>query len=126
MFAHIKLANVNADKFLATCRLSPLVFEAYLFALTMYAFCRSVMRNLGKRSILYVFVRDGTWAFIIVFGTSSYDYSRPAGTNSLAPVRLVGIVMMLTITLMYKLSTDTRIAIGYLCVSRDLPSLPSR
>ena len=52
-------------------RLSSLVFETFLFVLTLYAFFQNVKREYGKHSILFVFIRDGTWAFAIIFGTPS-------------------------------------------------------
>lgn len=55
-------------------RLASLVFEAFLFGLTMFAFYRSILRTLGRRSMLFVFVRDGTWAFGIIFGTALIHY----------------------------------------------------
>ena len=51
-------------------RLLSLGFEALLFGLTLLAFTRNVMRHLGRRSFLFLFVRDGTWAFAIIFGAS--------------------------------------------------------
>ncbi|KAI0938655.1 hypothetical protein AcW1_001670 [Taiwanofungus camphoratus] len=45
-----------------------LAFETILFGLTLVKFYSSVSRRLGKRSILFVLVRDGTWAYGIIFG----------------------------------------------------------
>jgi len=47
--------------------LSSLVFETFLFVLTLFKFFRNVKRAYKEQSILYVFIRDGTWAFAVIF-----------------------------------------------------------
>ena len=49
-------------------RLVSLLFETFLFALTIAALGRRRTGELPNRSIINLFVRDGTWAFIIIFG----------------------------------------------------------
>ena len=52
-------------------RILPLAFETTLFALTLYKFITSVSERsvLGRRnSIMFVLMRDGTWAYAIIFG----------------------------------------------------------
>lgn len=45
-----------------------LSFETLLFALTIIKFCTSISHSaLGRGSILFVLVRDGTWAYAIIF-----------------------------------------------------------
>ncbi|PCH44917.1 hypothetical protein WOLCODRAFT_77953, partial [Wolfiporia cocos MD-104 SS10] len=44
-----------------------LAFETILFGLTIIRFCTSMTRELGKRSIMYVLVRDGMWAYAVIF-----------------------------------------------------------
>ncbi|KAJ3538937.1 hypothetical protein NM688_g6444 [Phlebia brevispora] len=74
--------------------LSSLAFETFLFALTIVAFFRSVKQEYGKHSVLFVFFRDGTWAFAIIF------------------------IAMLLNTLMYKLEKNPLAGMGYLwCLS---------
>ena len=53
-------------------RIASLVFETFLFALTLYKFYQSVAKYFGKQSVLYVFIRDGTWAFALIFGRKEY------------------------------------------------------
>ncbi|KAI0635291.1 hypothetical protein C8Q77DRAFT_1255173 [Trametes polyzona] len=45
--------------------LSPIVFEAGLFMLTMAKFRESRREGLGRRPLLEAIVRDGTWAFVL-------------------------------------------------------------
>ncbi|PCH35550.1 hypothetical protein WOLCODRAFT_80437 [Wolfiporia cocos MD-104 SS10] len=45
----------------------PLVFETFLFGLILIKFFTSVGRQLDKRPILFVLVRDGMWAYAIIF-----------------------------------------------------------
>ena len=49
-------------------RLPSVAFETILFCLTFVSFFKSVRREYGRHSILFVFLRDGTWAFTIIFG----------------------------------------------------------
>lgn len=67
----------KAAVFLYTCRLfiriiitrvSSLAFETLLFVLTLVAFFRHVKSVYRRHSILVVFVRDGTWAYALIFG----------------------------------------------------------
>lgn len=44
-----------------------LCFETLLFGMTLIKFFISVTRRLGRQSIMYVLVRDGTWAFGVIF-----------------------------------------------------------
>lgn len=47
--------------------LSSLIFETLLFVLTLVKFFQSAKREYGSNSILFVFVRDGTWAYAMIF-----------------------------------------------------------
>ncbi|OCH93363.1 hypothetical protein OBBRIDRAFT_790388 [Obba rivulosa] len=49
--------------------LSSLAFETILFALTLYKFFRSLKMLSGDTTILVAFVRDGTWAYALIFVT---------------------------------------------------------
>ncbi|KAJ3538938.1 hypothetical protein NM688_g6442 [Phlebia brevispora] len=69
--------------------LSSLIFETFLFGLTLVAFVRHVKDIHRKHSILFVFFRDGTWAFALIF------------------------VCMLLNTLMYKLNANPLAGMGY-------------
>lgn len=46
------------------------MFETFLFALTLVKFFQSAMAMYRRESLLYIFVRDGTWAFAVIFGES--------------------------------------------------------
>lgn len=67
--------------------LSSLAFETFLFVLTLIKFFQSISRS--RKSILYTFVRDGTWAFALIF------------------------VAMLLNMLMYKLNKTPLVGMGY-------------
>lgn len=46
-----------------------LAFETTLFALTLFRFASTVAAApVHRHSILFVLVRDGTWAYAIIFG----------------------------------------------------------
>ncbi|THG97380.1 hypothetical protein EW026_g4597 [Hermanssonia centrifuga] len=78
-----------APSFFMAYWLSSLAFETFLFVLTLVAFFKSVKREHGRHSILYVFVRDGTWAFALIF------------------------VCLLLNTLMYRLNKNPLAGMGY-------------
>ncbi|EKM60667.1 uncharacterized protein PHACADRAFT_246730 [Phanerochaete carnosa HHB-10118-sp] len=67
--------------------LSSLAFETFLFVLTLIKFFQSISRS--KTSIVFIFVRDGTWAFALIF------------------------VAMLLNMLMYKLNKTPLVGMGY-------------
>ncbi|THH01022.1 hypothetical protein EW026_g1602 [Hermanssonia centrifuga] len=79
----------GAPSFFMAYWLSSLAFETFLFVLTLVAFFQSVRREWGRQSILFVFVRDGTWAFVIIF------------------------ICLLLNTLMYRLNTNPLAGMGY-------------
>ncbi|EMD34877.1 hypothetical protein CERSUDRAFT_117073 [Gelatoporia subvermispora B] len=58
---------ISAPSILSSYWICSLVFETVLFALTLVKFFRSVAVRLGKRSVLFVLVRDGIWAYAIIF-----------------------------------------------------------
>ncbi|KAJ3540426.1 hypothetical protein NM688_g6228 [Phlebia brevispora] len=76
IFTSAKCVITETPNILMAYWISFLVFEAFLFSLTLFAFFkfRSVIRGLGRKSILFLFVRDGTWAFAMMFG--KYDAIR--------------------------------------------------
>ncbi|KIP08572.1 hypothetical protein PHLGIDRAFT_377107 [Phlebiopsis gigantea 11061_1 CR5-6] len=67
--------------------LCSLAFETFLFVLTLIKFFQSITRD--TKSILFTFVRDGTWAFALIF------------------------VAMLLNMLMYKLNKTPLVGMGY-------------
>ncbi|EKM49218.1 uncharacterized protein PHACADRAFT_214457 [Phanerochaete carnosa HHB-10118-sp] len=71
--------------------LSSLVFETFLFVLTLAKCYRGNLKRriARRRSVMFLFLRDGTWAFALIF------------------------VAMLLNTLMYQLNTTPRAGIGY-------------
>lgn len=84
----VRLRNVTQyiSEFLTciTDRLSSLAFETFLFALTLIKFFQSISRC--RSSILFIFMRDGTWAFTLIFGklsTSCPDITRAHWPQSL-------------------------------------------
>lgn len=88
-------------------RLSSLAFETFLFVLTLVKFFQNVSRSPGgKSSILFIFVRDGTWAFALIFGKCG-ALACPYQSSQAIPVA------MLLNMLMYKLNTTPLVGMGY-------------
>ncbi|KAJ3538939.1 hypothetical protein NM688_g6443 [Phlebia brevispora] len=69
--------------------ISSLVFETYLFFLTLVVFLRHFKLEYKRGSIMFVFVRDGTWAYAMIF------------------------VSLLLNTLLYKLEKNPLAGMGY-------------
>ncbi|KAI9457485.1 hypothetical protein BJY52DRAFT_1086453, partial [Lactarius psammicola] len=44
-------------------------FETVLFILTLFKFIAALRLGWGRTPVLYLLVRDGTWAFILIFAT---------------------------------------------------------
>ena len=49
-------------------RIAPILFQTFLFALTIAALRERIKVQFIGRSIIDLFVRDGMWAFSIIFG----------------------------------------------------------
>ncbi len=65
-------ANANA------CRTISLAFETTLFLLTLYKFFSVLeINNFHRQPIMVTLVRDGTWAYAIIFGRSLAARRRP-------------------------------------------------
>ncbi|OBZ78429.1 hypothetical protein A0H81_02393 [Grifola frondosa] len=76
----VLMLTISRATFDAQCLITstPALFSSYwcpssipctvLFALTLVKFFSSVGRELGRDSILFALVRDGTWAYAIIFG----------------------------------------------------------
>lgn len=47
------------------------MFETFLFLLTLVKLFQRVHEMRGEQTALYVFVRDGTWAFVVLFGENT-------------------------------------------------------
>lgn len=60
-----------------TFRLSSLFFETFLFVLTLIKFFRSIKLEYSRHSIMFLFVRDGTWAYAIIFSKIFYTNRGP-------------------------------------------------
>lgn len=85
--------------------LASLVFESVIWGLTIAKFLRSGIQYLpahGRRSYIYLIMRDGTWAFAVIFLT------------------------MLTSTLTFHLTSSARSGIAYHLVIGVLSSSGSR
>ena len=88
------------------------MFETYLFVLTLIAFFHRLAVEAQRVSILFVFVRDGTWAYAVIFG-ACHNYV------TLSYVLIVShSVSLLLNTLMYKLEANPLAGMGYLYVLR--------
>ena len=92
------------------------MFETYLFALTLIAFFHRLVVEAKRNSILFVFVRDGTWAYAVIFG-ACHNYV------IFSHVLIVSLsVSLLLNTLMYKLEANPLAGMGYLYVLRRYQS----
>ncbi|KAJ3540427.1 hypothetical protein NM688_g6227 [Phlebia brevispora] len=69
-FSNPKCTIIGTPNVFVTYWLSSLLFEGFLFGLTVLASFkfRNSMRSLGRKSLVFLFVRDGTWAFAMIFG----------------------------------------------------------
>ena len=47
---------------------APIAFQTVLFGLTVWKFFQAVRSGWGDVPILQLLVRDGTWAFFLLFG----------------------------------------------------------
>ena len=56
-------------------------FETVLFVLTLFKFIVALRNGWGRTPVLFLLVRDGTWAFILIFG--SRRLSIPSGLFTL-------------------------------------------
>ena len=64
-------------------RVPTLSFDSFLFILVAMRFIRMRMAGgMGDTPLLVVFVRDGTWAFVLIFGELRM---MPSFTNPLTP-----------------------------------------
>lgn len=52
-------------------------FESVLFILTLIKFLVALRSGWGRTPVLFLLVRDGTWAFILIFGSPSLPISIP-------------------------------------------------
>ena len=51
------------------CRGAPIAFQTLLFGFTVWKFVVALKSGWGNIPIMRLLVRDGTWAFILLFGT---------------------------------------------------------
>jgi hypothetical protein len=49
-------------------RLPPILYDLFLFVLTVYQCIRTAPRNWRRTPLIWVLIRDGSWAFGVVFG----------------------------------------------------------
>ncbi len=87
------------------------MFEAFLFVLTLLRTFQSVTVSLapGGHSITYIFMRDGTWAFALIFGGCFQVQLVSLSKGYLKPLTAA----MLLNALMYKLRHDPFAGMGY-------------
>jgi len=60
-------------------------FETILFVLTLVKFLAALRDGWGRTSVVYLLVRDGTWAFMLIFGLSLYLLCHFHFSHFLAP-----------------------------------------
>jgi hypothetical protein len=49
-------------------------FETVLFVLTLFKFLVALRNGWGRTPVIYLLVRDGTWAFILIFGSYASSF----------------------------------------------------
>ncbi|KAI0795396.1 hypothetical protein C8Q75DRAFT_447596 [Abortiporus biennis] len=59
---------VSAPRLLAVTWAASLALDALLFLLTMLKFLKGLWAELKRHSMVYLLVRDNTWAFALIFG----------------------------------------------------------
>ena len=55
-----------------TSRGAAILFQALLFTVTIYKFILAVRDGWGDVALIVLLIRDGTWAFCLLFGASSF------------------------------------------------------
>lgn len=53
-----------------------IIFQTFLFSITVYKFYHAARSGLGDVPLIVLLVRDGTWAFIILFGKDLFRLLR--------------------------------------------------
>ncbi len=87
-----------------------MAFETTLFLLTLYKFFSVLeIMKFHRQPIIVTLVRDGTWAYAIIFGTSLAPGPRPREW-----MLITHQAIMLLNTLMYELEKNTLAGICYL------------
>jgi hypothetical protein len=91
-----------------SCRVTPVVFEAFLLALTLHKCVQSLRRH--RTPIIALLVRDGTWAFLAIFRM----YNLTALTYSVFEIMLTSLSVVFILNGICFLSMqDARSAILY-------------
>jgi hypothetical protein len=49
-------------------------FETILFLLTLAKFLAALRNGWGRTPVIYLLMRDGTWAFILIFGEPASSF----------------------------------------------------
>lgn len=80
-------------------RLTSLFFQALLFSLTAYRFYYTMRAGWGDVPLMTLLMRDGTWAFLLLFRESNVmrEYTPNLKTNSPITVVYLGYAILLVI-----------------------------
>lgn len=68
-FAYGILSQLMGDCLMTSISAAYIAFEALLFILTAWKLVSTLYYGWGTVPVLKVIVRDGTWAFAMIFGT---------------------------------------------------------
>lgn len=93
-----------------SCRIISLVFETILFLLTLVKFLVAVKQGWGRRPVMREFVTDGTWAYMLIFGTCTIVSACGAACHR------CDLVTMLVNSMLYKLVHSPLAGICFTCV----------
>ncbi len=71
------LLNSTAILILTVYSAAFVLFESVLFILTLIKFLVALRSGWGRTPVVFLLVRDGTWAFILIFGSLPLPISVP-------------------------------------------------
>jgi hypothetical protein len=69
LFAYVNARPSSPALSLPSHSVAFVSFETVLFILTLFKFIVALRNGWGRTPVLFLLVRDGTWAFILIFGS---------------------------------------------------------
>lgn len=78
--------------------IASIVFESYLFALTISRYRRAQLDGMANFDLMSVLVRDGVLAFAVIFGTFLWSSDTNPQQSNLDPVAMVANAILFTIS----------------------------
>ena len=75
IFAYAHSLLISTILTLVLSRAAFVTFETVLFVLTLIKFLVALRSGWGRTPVVFLLVRDGTWAFILIFGSPPLHFS---------------------------------------------------